>query len=88
MPRPKKKEMTLAVFTEKSLQRPIATIIKELYNSYEQISELKKELRKAKPRKTDDIAALKAEVKRLRKVESKYLKILEFAKSESSEDQN
>lgn len=50
--------------------------------------QLKRDHRKAKPRKNDDIAALKEEVKRLRRVEDKYRKIMEFAKSESLEDKS
>lgn len=84
MARQRKEPLTLTAFTEKNLQRPIGNIIKDLFESQEQILQLKSDLRKAKPRNTDGIAALKEEVKRLRKVEVKYRKIMEFAVSDSS----
>lgn len=88
MPRQRKEPLTLAAFTEKNLQRPLGNIIKDLFEAQEQILQLKSDLRKVKPRKTDDIATLKADVKRLRKIEAKYRKIMEFAKNESSDDTN
>lgn len=84
MPRQKKEPMTLVAFTEKNLQRPIRNIIRDLFDAQEQILRLKSDLRKAKPRKSDDIAALKEEIKRLRKIEVKYRKIMDFAVSDSS----
>ena len=88
MPRQRKESLTLAAFTEKNMQRPIENIIRDLFKSQEQMLQLKRDHRKAKPRKNDDIAALKEEVKRLRRVEDKYRKIMEFAKSESLEDKS
>lgn len=77
MARQKKTPETLESFTEKCMQRPVASLIEELFATKEELAQSRREARGLKIRKSSE--EIKAELKRLRAVERKYLKILNFA---------
>ncbi len=78
MARTKKTPETLDSFTEKCMQRPVATLIKELFDTKEALAKSRNEVRGLKIRKASE--EIKGELKRLRTIERKYNKIIDFAK--------
>jgi len=77
MARTKKVPETLESFTEKSMQRPVATLIQELFETKEALARSRNEARGLKIRKASD--EVKGELKRLRAIERKYNKLMDFA---------
>ena len=78
MARTKKAPETLESFTGECLQRPITALIQELFETKEALSKSRNEARGLKIRKASD--EVKGELKRLRAIERKYNKIIDFTK--------
>lgn len=77
MSRTKKTIETLESFTEKCMQRPVAALIQELFETRNALTKSRIEARGLKIRKASE--EVKAELKRLRTIERKYNKIIDFA---------
>lgn len=77
MARPKKTPETLESFTEKCMQRSVVALIQELFETKEALVQSRNEVRGLKIRKASE--DLKSELKRLRTIERKYNKIIDFA---------
>jgi len=77
MTRTKKVPETLESFTEKCMQRPVAALIQELFETKEILAKSRNEARGLKIRKASD--EVKGELKRLRAIERKYNKLMDFA---------
>lgn len=78
MARTKKTPETLESFTEKCMQRPVVALIQELFETKEALAKSRNEARGLKIRKASE--EIKGELKRLRAIERKYNKIIDFAK--------
>lgn len=78
MARTKKTPETLESFTVKCMQRPVATLIQDLFETKEALAKSRNEARGLKIRKASD--EVKGELKRLRIIERKYNMIIDFAK--------
>lgn len=83
MARTKKVPETLESFTEKCMQRPVATLIQELFETKEALAKSRNEARGLKIRKASE--DVKTELKRLRAIERKYNKIIDFAQGTKNE---
>lgn len=77
MSRTKKTIETLESFTEKCMQRPVVALIQELFETRNALTKSRIEARGLKIRKASE--EVKAELKRLRAIERKYNKIIDFA---------
>lgn len=78
MSKTKKTPETLESFTVKCIQRPVAALIQELFETKEALAKSRNEARGLKIRKASE--EIKGELKRLRTIERKYNKIIDFAK--------
>lgn len=78
MARTKKTPETLESFTGKCMQRPVVALIQELFETKEALAKSRNEARGLKIRKASE--EIKGELKRLRAIERKYNKIIDFAK--------
>ncbi len=83
MARTKKVPETLESFTAKCMQRPVAALIQELFETKEALAQSRIEARGLKIRKASD--EVKGELKRLRAIERKYNKIIDFAQETKEE---
>ncbi len=83
MARTKKVPETLESFTEKCMQRPVGAIIQELFETKEALAQSRNEARGLKIRKASE--EVKGELKRLRSIERKYKKIIDFAQETKNE---
>lgn len=83
MTRTKKAPETLESFTEKCMQRPVVTLIQELFETKEALAKSRNEARGLKIRKASE--DVKTELKRLRAIERKYNKIIDFAQETKKE---
>lgn len=77
MARTKKNPETLESFTLKCMQRPVAALIQELFETKEALAQSRNVARGLKIRKASE--EVKGELKRLRVIERKYNKIIDFA---------
>lgn len=78
MARTKKTPETFESFTEKCMQRSVAVLIQELFETKEALAKSRNEARGLKIRKASQ--EIKGELKRLRAIERKYNKILTLQK--------
>lgn len=79
----KKSPETLESFTEKCMQRPVVALIQELFETKEALAKSRNEARGLKIRKASE--EIKGELKRLRAIERKYNKIIDFARETKGE---
>lgn len=77
MARQKKEPETLESFTQKCMQRPMAKIIEELFNTRTELMECRRAIGGLKRRKESGVA--KEEIQRLQNIERKYNKIMSMA---------
>jgi len=83
MTRTKEVPETLESFTEKYMQRPVATLIQELFETKEALAKSRNEARGLKIRKASE--EVKGELKHLRAIECKCNKIIDFAQETKNE---
>ncbi len=83
MARTKKAPETLESLTAKCMQRPVAALIQELFETKEALVQSRNEARGLKIRKASE--EVKGELKRLRAIERKYNKIIDFAQETKEE---
>ncbi len=83
MAKTKKVRETLESFTAKCMQRPVAALIQELFETKEALAQSRNEARGLKIRKASE--EVKGELKRLRAIERKYNKIIDFAQETKEE---
>ncbi len=83
MARTKKVPETLESFTAKCMRRPVASLIQELFETKEALAQSRNEARGLKIRKASE--EVKGELKRLRAIERKYNKIIDFAQETKEE---
>lgn len=84
MARQKKEPETLETFTQKCMQRPMAKIIEELFNTRTELMECRRTIGGMKRRKESGVT--KEEIQRLQNIERKYKKILGLAADVANAD--
>ena len=84
MARQKKAPETLETFTQKCMQRPMAKIIEELFNTRTELMECRRAIGGLKRRKESGVT--KEEIQRLQNIERKYKKILGLAADVANAD--
>lgn len=84
MARQKKEPETLETFTQKCMQRPMAKIIEELFNTRAELMECRRTIGGMKRRK--DSGVTKEKIQRLQNIERKYKKILGLAADVANSD--
>lgn len=84
MARQKKEPETLETFTQKCMQRPMAKIIEELFNTRTELMECRRAIGGLKRRKESGVT--KEEIQRLQNIERKYKKILGLAADVANAD--